>query len=220
MKKIALLLLCMLMAIMFAGCTAKKETEINVTVAPDTQAADTAEASNESPNAMPVISAEDAIVPSVDATAYQFSPFTLSSSGFYMEVPSHWERQPASKSICFVEPVNEGEVPGRVVVSSKRMETVTENTREAQLKSFFINILGDFDTYEWTDIFTDFDFMGDTEALWVEYSATRDGLAYKGYVTICAKGNTIYVYHFRCGADNYDSLKGVNYRIRDSISFK
>ena len=220
MKKLASILLCLALVVIMTGCTAKEEPEVNVTVAPDSAAeGGSADDTTTSDASMPVISGEDAVVPSVDADDYSYSPFTLESSGFYMEVPSHWERQPASKSVCFVEPVNEGEVPGRIVVTSKRMETITENTRESQLKSFFVNILGDFDTYEWTDIFTDYDFMGDTDALWVEYGGTRDGLSYKGYVTICAKNSTIYVFHFRCDAADYESMKDVIYHVRDSITF-
>ena len=221
MKRIFVTLLCAALVTVLTGCSGGEKGEVNVTVAPDTdqsQAETPVGNEPELPEDMPEIGTEATMAPEIDASNYSYTPFALPETGFYMQVPSHWERQPASKSVCFVEPVAEGQVPGRIVVTSKKLEAVTDKTRDSQLRSFFARILGDFDTYEWSDVFTGTSFMGDEDAIWVTYSGTRDGLAYKGYVILGARETTIYVYHFRCGADNYAALEDVIEHVRESIA--
>lgn len=216
MKKFLAILMCALLTLALAACGSSDGADVEVTAAPDedTGSGEYAEA----PADIPVIAAESTAVPDIAVSEYDYAPFSLTDTGFSMEYPSHWDRQPASKSVCFLEPVADGSVPGRIVVSSKKVEKVGDTTRENQLKSYFANILGDFDTYEWSDIYTDQPFLGDETAHSVTYSATRDGLAYKGYVILAAKGTTIYAYHFRCADTAYAELENVMIRVRDSIS--
>ena len=215
MKKILALLLCAALVLTLTACGSTDGTDVDVTVAPEESAA--ADAAVNSQPEMPVIDAETTALPDISPASYSSTTFTL-ETGFSMEVPSHWTRQPASKSVCFTEPVAEGSVPGRIVVTSKKVESVGSSTRENQLGSYFTSILGDFDTYEWSDINTDQPFLGDEEAHSVTYSGTRDGLSYKGYVILAAVNKTIYVYHFRCGSEAYGEMEAVMEHVRDSIS--
>lgn len=215
MKKILALIMCALLMLTLAACDSGGDSDVAVTIAPEESAS--ADNSGASQTQMPVISAESTALPDVLPENYSYTAFSL-DSGFSMDVPSHWSRQPASKSVCFTEPVLDGAVPGRIVVTSKKLESVGSSTRENQLGSYFTRILGDFDTYEWSDISTDQPFLGDDSAHSVTYSGTRDGLSYKGYVILAAVNKTIYVYHFRCGSDAYDDLEPVMEHIRDCIS--
>ena len=215
MKRFTALLMCLLIALSLCACGNSDDANVEVTVAPDENTDSGTE--TETQLDIPMIDAESTAIPNVPASSYTYDVFTL-DTGFSMDIPTHWERQPASKSICFTQPVAEGSIPGRVVVSSKKVESVGDNTRENQLRSYFANILGDFDTYEWSDIYTDQPFLGDDLAHSVIYSGTRDGLAYKGYVILAAKKTTIYVYHFRCADTEYDSFENVMKHMRDSIS--
>lgn len=215
MKKVLALIMCAALALTLAACGSNGDSDVEVTVAPEESAV--AGDFGDSQPEMPVIDSESTAPPDISPASYSYTTFTL-ESGFSMEVPSHWARQPASKSVCFTEPVAEGTVPGRIVVTSKKVESVGNSTREKQLGSYFTNILGDFDTYEWSDIYTDQPFLGDENAHSVTYSGTRDGLSYKGYVILAAVNKTIYVYHFRCGSDAYDSMESIMEYVRDSIS--
>jgi len=217
MKKLISALMCAALMILLCSCSTE---EPNITVSADSdepaQQQTPADADNDS--SMPEIPAEAPVTPDIAPSAYSYVPFTLENSGFYMEVPSHWERRPATSSVYFVEPVDEGEIPGRIVVTSKKVSKVNDSTRDNQLRSYFTNILGDFDTYEWSDIYTDQPFMGDDKALWVTYSGTRDGLAYRGYVILGVKNSTVYVFHFRCAdAEFYDFDRVIDH-VRDSIT--
>lgn len=215
MKKVIAFIMCACLALTLAACGSSDDIDVETTVAPEESAA--SDESGDSQPEMPVIDSESTAAPDISPENYSYTPFTL-ESGFSMDVPSHWERQPASKSVCFTEPVAEGAVPGRIVVTSKKLESVGSSTREKQLGSYFSNILGDFDSYEWSDIYTDQPFLGDENAHSVTYSGTRDGISYRGYVILAAVNKTIYVYHFRCESDAYDSMESVMEHVRDSIS--
>jgi len=213
MKKALLMLLCLVLALAICGCSSSDDVEVEATKVPDNKA----ENMEKAPADVPIVASAPTAIPDISYGNYTYVPFSL-ENGFTMNVPSHWERQPASKSICYTEPVHDGVIPGRIVVSSKKVESVGDNTRENQLRSYFANILGDFDTYSWSDIYTDQPFLGDDMAHSVIYSGTRDGLAYKGYVILGAKGTTIYVYHFRCADGVYEDMERIMKHVRDSIS--
>jgi len=215
MKRIIAALLCAAMLLVLSGCTAKQDADISVTAAPD-EAADAADQDVQD-EAMPVIGAESTMLPSMPVSAYSYVPLTIESSGLYMEVPSHWERRPSSNSIYYLEPVEEGDVPGRIVFTIKPVSRIRSDTLANQLKSYFAIILEGFDTYEWSDVSTDLPFAGGKTAAWVTYSGTKGGIDYKGYVIMGARAKTIYVFHFRCQADDYDSFTKVIDRVRDSI---
>lgn len=221
MKKILMLMLALALCLLSA-CSTGDEVEVSTTAAPETgeDAPVQSEPQEASAPEMPVVDSESPLVQHVDPADYSYSTFTIDENGFYMEYPSHWERQPASKSVCFMEPVNAGEIPGRIVVTSKKLESVTNGIRESQLRSYFKNILGGFDTYEWSDIYSSQPFMGDDQALSVTYTATKGEAMYKGYVIIGIRSSTIYVYHFRCGESDYARMQNVMIRTRDAVTIK
>ena len=228
MKRILAALLCAALMCIVCGCSVENadDADVNVTIAPETTgtsgqsdpaAGDDGDTDNAISN-MPVLNDGEKIIERVLPADYTYAPFSLEESGFYMEYPSHWERQPASRSVCFTEPVSGDLIPGRVVVTSKHMEEIGENTRENQLRSYFANILADFDTYEWSDIYTSQPFVGDESALSVTYTAGKGDKLYKGYVIIGAKGTTLYVYHFRCAETEYARMQSIIAHMRDVIS--
>ena len=221
MKKSFILILLAVLLCVLSGCSSGSDSVPEATAAPETaESSGQVQHSNDAPAAMPVLDPESTIVPNVDPADYSYNSFFIEENGFYMEYPAHWERQPASRSLCFVEPVSPGEIPGRLVVSSKKLEEVTNGTRESQLRSFFKNILGDFDSYEWSDIYTSQPFLGDDQALSVTYSATKGEAMYKGYVIIGIRNSTVYAYHFRCAESNYAHMQNVMIRTRDAVTLK
>lgn len=217
MKKRFVLVLLTLLACLLSACSSGDSDDSASTDTADGAIVDEAAQGADSDQSMPEVGEDAAAVPTVDVADYSYNTFTIESNGFYMEYPSHWERQPASRSVYFLQPVNDGLIPGRIVVTSKTVEEIVETTRENQLRSYFSNILADFDTYEWSDIYTSQAFMGDEEALSVTYTAGKDGALYKGYVILGARGKTLYVYHFRCAETDYTRMQPVMTRVRDSI---
>ena len=230
MKKRILILWTGLLAVALCACSSGGKT---VTVAPEGSApAETAAV--EEPAAAPAETAQPQAqdmplaVPQAQTVAidqYAYNRLTLENSTFTMDYPSHWNRIPASKSVCFEEPVADGLIPARVVVTSKGVETVPKkeenrvSLKTRQLTAFFEKVLQGYDSYEFSgDVATDGSFLGDSAAQYVTYTCVKGESHYKGYAIIALKGSSLYVFHFRCAETDYERMSTVMMRIRDSIS--
>ena len=230
MKKRILILWTGLLAVALCACSSGGKT---VTVAPEGSApAETAAV--EEPAAAPAETAQPLAqdmplaVPQAQTVAidqYAYNRLTLENSTFTMDYPSHWNRIPASKSVCFEEPVADGLIPARVVVTSKGVETVPKkeenrvSLKTRQLTAFFEKVLQGYDSYEFSgDVATDGSFLGDSAAQYVTYTCVKGESHYKGYAIIALKGSSLYVFHFRCAETDYERMSTVMIRIRDSIS--
>ena len=53
---------------------------------------------------------------------YTYAVWENTTLGVRFAYPSHWEQTPGRRSICYEEPVGEGEVPARMVVSVKQLD--------------------------------------------------------------------------------------------------
>ena len=232
MKKRILILWTGLLAVALCACSSGGKT---VTVAPEGSApAETAAV--EEPAAAPAETAQPQAqdmplagdVPQVQTVAidqYAYNRLTLENSTFTMDYPSHWNRIPASKSVCFEEPVADGLIPARVVVTSKAVDSVPKkeenrvSLKTRQLTAFFEKVLQGYDSYEFSgDVATDGSFLGDSAAQYVTYTCVRGESHYKGYAIIALKGSSLYVFHFRCAETDYERMSTVMMRIRDSSS--
>ena len=187
---------------------------------PTSAPAETASAANDMPLAGDVPQ-----VQTVTIDQYAYNRLTLENSTFTMDYPSHWNRIPASKSVCFEEPVADGLIPARVVVTSKGVENVPKkeenrtSLKTRQLTSFFEKVLQGYDSYEFSgDVATDGSFLGDSSAQYITYTCVKGESHYKGYAIIALKGSSLYVFHFRCAETDYERMSTVMMRIRDSIS--
>jgi hypothetical protein len=119
-KRVLAFLLIALMTLSAAGC--------DLLVPPD-EAADAPAATLEAteqpeptpvPTAPPVPTPSPSPVPCVEIQDYQYSKISNQVLDIAFEYPSHWVNVPGNITICYVQPVNEGEAAARVAVSVKK----------------------------------------------------------------------------------------------------
>ena len=167
--------------------------------------------------------AEDVVVDtpfsaSRDVDLYKYD--TVTEGKFSMLYPAHYTRVPGTKTICFEEPVNDGTIPVRIAFTRKGLSgRVHSDTKTKQLKSYFKRILSGFDSYDMGTLDKKDSFLGDNEAYSVAYTAKKGDKLYKGYVVMAAGEKVLYVFHFRCGEVDYERMKTVMERVRNSITF-
>ncbi len=155
---------------------------------------------------------------SKDVDLYKYD--TVTEGKFSMLYPAHYTRMPGTKTICFEEPVDDGTIPARIAFARTGLSgRVHSDTKTKQLKSYFKRILSGFDSYDMGTLDKKDSFLGDNEAYSVAYTAKKGDKLYKGYVVMAAGDKVLYVYHFRCGEVDYERLRTVMERVRDSISF-
>ena len=94
---------------------------------------------------------------------YTYAVWENTTLGVRFAYPSHWEQTPGRRSICYEEPVGEGEVPARMVVSVKQLDDrADEDEMTSQLSQLVYAIFSQFDSYEIGNLITDVPFMGKT----------------------------------------------------------
>ena len=86
---------------------------------------------------------------------------TNDTLGVRFSYPSHWIQTPGRRTICYEEPVGEGDIPARMAVSVKQLDVRADGDElTRQLSSFVSAIFTQFDRYEIVKLITDVPFMG------------------------------------------------------------
>ena len=230
LKKLFCILLCVLLPLALFACgddDAVIEVPQEETTAEPADNVDSSEDTNdnvEDPEGQPAESdAGDVVVDtpitaSRDVDLYKYD--TVTEGKFSMLYPAHYTRVPGTKTICFEEPVNDGTIPVRIAFTRKGLSgRVHSDTKTKQLKSYFKRILSGFDSYDMGTLDKKDSFLGDNEAYSVAYTAKKGDKLYKGYVVMAAGEKVLYVFHFRCGEVDYERMKTVMERVRNSITF-
>ena len=176
----------------------------------------------EEPTATPTATPEPTPVPVVAIENYQYYVVTNSTLAVSFKYPSHWINSPGKSTICYVEPVNAGDLAARLAVTSKVMSKKPETKQiKAQLTDFLTLVSENCEGYEAGELKEDVAIMG-VKGIRQKYTA-RDratGKSYTGYVLICYvhSARRIYLLHFTAPTEDYDSLSAVIDVIRDSMS--
>lgn len=151
---------------------------------------------------------------------YNYSMMTDTSFGYVLNYPSTWSNLPGKYTVCFQEPVSDGDFPARVAVSSKKMPHKPESdTILKQFQAFAKQIYSNYDpsTFEFGELKNNASFMG-RNALAIQYLAYSGDIEVKGYMCCCAIDYTIYVFHFCSSYNDYEDMLPVLTRIRDSVT--
>ena len=94
---------------------------------------------------------------------YTYAVLTNDTLGVRFSYPSHWIQTPGRRTICYEEPVGEGDIPARMAVSVKQLDDRADGDElTRQLSSFVSAIFTQFDRYEIGNLITDVPFMGKT----------------------------------------------------------
>lgn len=151
---------------------------------------------------------------------YTYAILENETLGVRFAYPSHWEQTPGRRSICYEEPVGEGEVPARMVVSVKQLDDrADEDEMTGQLSQLVYAIFDQFDSYEIGNLITDVPFMNKT-AYSTIYRGYKGDDVIQGTVIIANVGTKIYAFHFSCAADDYDDMETVMYYLRTHVEAK
>ncbi len=215
MKKLLCLILALAMLLLTA-CSSEPEPENpEVTASP-------------TPTPVPTQTPEPTIaptqVPAVAFDEYQYYIINNSNLEVSFKHPSHWINEPGKASIRYTEPVNEGETPAQLTVTSKYVdERPGTSGLEKQMESFLELVAQMVNEYEASDKdFKDNVEILDTKGVRQKYTA-RDpetGEKITGYALMVYVKSTkrIYLLHFTAPTIDYDELSGVIDVIRDSMS--
>ena len=148
---------------------------------------------------------------------YTYAVLTNDTLGVRFSYPSHWIQTPGRRTICYEEPVGEGDIPARMAVSVKQLDDRADGDElTRQLSSFVSAIFTQFDRYEIGNLITDVPFMGKT-AYSTVYRGYKGDQVIRGTAIMASVGTKIYAFHFSCDADNYDAMTTVMEYLRSHV---
>ena len=151
---------------------------------------------------------------------YTYAVLTNDTLGVRFSYPSHWIQTPGRRTICYEEPVGEGDIPARMAVSVKQLDDRADGDElTRQLSSFVSAIFTQFDRYEIGNLITDVPFMGKT-AYSTVYRGYKGDQVIRGTAIMASVGTKIYAFHFSCAADDYDDMETVMYYLRTHVEAK
>lgn len=148
---------------------------------------------------------------------YTYAVLTNDTLGVRFSYPSHWIQTPGRRTICYEEPVGEGDIPARMAVSVKQLDDRADGDElSRQLSSFVSAIFTQFDRYEIGNLITDVPFMGKT-AYSTVYRGYKGDQVIRGTAIMASVGTKIYAFHFSCDADDYDAMTTVMEYLRSHV---
>lgn len=158
--------------------------------------------------------------PANDFSTYTFARLSDTSFGFTFEYPAQWTNLPGRYTVCYREPVEEGEFPARVAVTRKATaHTPSSRTLLQQFYNYAEQIRAQYDssTFEYGELNSEASFMGET-GYSITYLAYSGDIEVEGYMVCCAIGRAIYVFHFCASYDDYQAMSSIMTRMRDSVA--
>lgn len=148
---------------------------------------------------------------------YTYAVMSNDTLGVRFSYPSHWEYIPGRRTLCFREPVEEGDIPARMAVSVKQLDDRADSDElTSQLRSLVNSIFTQYDSYEIGNLITDVGFMGKT-AHSTFYRAYSGDKVVQGSVIMACVGTKLYAFHFSAEAGDYDAMEQVMEYLRTHV---
>ena len=148
---------------------------------------------------------------------YTYAVISNDTLGVRFSYPSHWVQTPGRRTICYQEPVPEGEIPARMAVSVKQLsDRPDDDELTAQLSAFVTAIFTQFDRYEIGNLITDVSFMGKSTFSTI-YRGYKGDDVIEGMAIVAGVGTKVYAYHFSCAAEDYDAMMPVREYMRAHV---
>lgn len=159
--------------------------------------------------------------PQPNASVTQYAEISAPGLGFRFSYPADWVNIPGRSTVCYVQPLENGTVyPARVAVTMKRMAHSTNyDGARTELISYFRNLMTQYDESTFqvdTEIDTETKFMG-KRAISTTYLAYDGDQEIKGYAIITYFERYLFVFHFLCAYEDYESFEATLRYMRDSV---
>ncbi len=148
---------------------------------------------------------------------YTYAVISNDTLGVRFSYPSHWVQTPGRRTICYEEPVGEGDIPARMAVSVKQLDDRPDDDElVSQLSAFITVIFTQFDRYEIGNLITDVSFM-DKSAYSTIYRGYKGDQVIEGMAILTGVGSKVYLYHFSCSAEDYEAMTPVREYMRSHV---
>ncbi len=216
MKKLLCLLLAL--ALLFLSACSQQPEEN------DQQAAQATATPTPEPTHTPEPTVSPTPVPVVAMEDYQYYIVNNTTLAVSFKYPSHWINEPGKASIRYTEPVNAGDTPAQLTVTSKVMdEHPSDRQLRKQLESFLELVQAEVSDYVAEDEMKEnVQILGDDSGFRQKYAA-RDpetdapitGYALMAYVRSAKR---IYLLHFTAPTDQYEEMSAIIDVIRESMT--
>lgn len=219
MKRLVLAVLIALTALSAVGCDVLEPPA--ATDAPASVAAADAQEPEPTliPTPTPLPTPEPTPVPVVEIADYKYQKLTNKTLDVSFDYPSHWVNVPGSITICYVQPVDEGEVPARVAVSVKKTtKGLDSDAVKKELEKLIDAISGSYENFRRGSISKKLKLVG-SPAFSVVYDAELDGKEVKGIIIVSAKNarNRLVALHFYAPAEQYKDYDPVLKEVMGSL---
>lgn len=217
MRRLFALLMVALAALSLSGCETLEQPA--GTPAPTQEVAEAAEATpTVIPTPTPVPTPEPTPVPVVEVNDYKYQKVSNKALNITFEFPSHWINKPGSITICYVQPVNEGETAARVAVSVKKIKNLDQDGVKKELEKLSDSISATMQNFRHGSVSKKVKFLG-SNAYSVVYEAEKDGRQVKGLIIVAVKNskNRAVALHFYAPADRYKDFDPVLKQILGSV---
>jgi hypothetical protein len=171
------------------------------------------------PTPTPVPTPSPTPVPVVEIPDYKYQKVSNQSLDISFDYPSHWINMPGSITICYVQPVNEGEAAARVAVSVKKTnKNLDPEGIKKELNKLIDSIAGGYANFRHSTISKKVRLVGGN-AYSVVYEAELDGNAVKGFIIVTFKRTKkcLVAFHFSAPSDRYTDFQTVQAQVMGSI---
>lgn len=213
MKKLPLALLALTLAAMLAlsGCSKQEDSTVQPT--PEPEAAATAQ-----PTPEPTVTPAPTRVARVAPKDIEYTKLTSNPLNIAFDYPSHWLNEAGSSTICYYEPVNEGETGARMAISAKKMTKKPNTTKlKSEMNAMLEVLTGQYDTLtrRSRNVGTR---MIKTAGISQYYRASVGDQEISGYLLMAYSKSqkSLYLFHFSSASSEFDSYKRVIEHIRNS----
>lgn len=215
MKKLLSIVILLALAVVATSCSSPSDTAAEPTNTP----VDEVEPEPETiPAAQPTLEPLETSRPVYAPSEYVYATVTSNALGLTIKYPAHWINIPGRHTICYIEPVEAGEIPARMAVSVKKLSKKPDKEKlQGELGSFMKAILAQYDSYQVGSLSDDSEFVG-SKGYSSVYSAMKDGVEIRGYCIVNSYNASVYGYHFSAQADAYMEMGDVIRHIRESVT--
>lgn len=210
------------MAFTFVGCASGGDPTTEASTEAGSSEATAAPEATAEPTPTPLPTPEPTPVPVVEIADYAYKSFTNEMLKVGFKYPTHWVNVPGKSTVSYEEPVNPGEIPARVAVTTKSIaKKPSAEDMAAQINAFTDVIGANLENFTAGELQKNIEFIK-RNAYHRTYTGVKDGVSVKGFIIITCNTKTklLFVLHFSTPEARYDAFDPVLKTIVNSVITK